>query len=213
MTRVNVFVEGQTEETFVRDVLYPYFANQNIWLTAILAQTSPGYKGGIVSYAKVKNQVTRLCRMDTAAYVTTLIDYYGLPTDFPSFSSGGQGNAQQRVNFLERAFAQDIGERNFLPYLALHEFEALLFCDPVKFQDWFDDQRAINKLKEAMESVTNPEEINNSPHTAPSKRIIEALPAYKKTLHGPIIAEEIGIDSMRRQCPHFNEWIEKILVL
>ena len=83
MSRVLVFVEGQTEETFVRDLLVPYFAPLGIYLTPILAQTSPGHKGGIVSYGKVKHQVTRLCRQDHRAYVTTLIDYYGLPTDFP----------------------------------------------------------------------------------------------------------------------------------
>ncbi len=212
MIRVNVFVEGQTEETFVRDVLAPYFARQNIWLNAILAETSPGNKGGIVSYGKVKHQVTRLCRSDTGAYVTTLIDYYGLPTDFPSLAVA-QGNGIQKVQLLEQAFAQDVGERNFIPYLALHEFETLLFCDPAQFHDWFDDEQAVAVLEAVKASYGNPEEISNSPQTAPSKRILAAIPAYKKTLHGPMIAEEIGIDAMRNQCPHFNEWIKSIKLL
>ncbi|MBN0986115.1 DUF4276 family protein [Amphritea pacifica] len=209
MTRVYVFVEGQTEETFVRDVLGPYFERQRIWLTPILAETSPGYKGGIVSYGKVKNQVTRLCRKDKNAWVTTLIDYYGLPTDFPQFAQGNV-SAVQRVQHLEQALAQDISERNFLPYLALHEFEALLFCDPAQFHEWFDDERAVAVLETVKASYGNPEEINDSPQTAPSKRILAAIPAYKKTLHGPMIANEIGIDAMRDQCPHFNDWIKSI---
>ncbi|WP_415883840.1 DUF4276 family protein [Neptuniibacter sp. QD34_54] len=209
MTRVNVFVEGQTEETFVRDVLAPYFTRQGIWLNAILAETSPGNKGGIVSYGKVKHQVTRLCRSDSGAYVTTLIDYYGLPTDFPSFAIA-QGDAMQKVQLLQDAFAHDISERNFLPYFAMHEFEALLFCDPVKFEDWFDDQRAVARLEEIKANFATPEEINNSPETAPSKRILAVIPAYKKTLHGPMIAEDIGIDVMRAQCPHFDGWIRSI---
>lgn len=64
MTRINVFVEGQTEETFVRDTLAPYFIRHGLYLNPILAQTSRGYKGGIVSYGKVKNQVIRLCKTD-----------------------------------------------------------------------------------------------------------------------------------------------------
>ncbi len=212
MIRVNVFVEGQTEETFVRDVLAPYFARQHIWLKAILAETSPGNKGGIVSYGKVKHQVTRLCRSDAGAYVTTLIDYYGLPTDFPSFAVA-QGNGIQKVQLLEQAFAQDVGEGNFIAYLALHEFETLLFCKPAQFHDWFEDEQAVGILEAVKASYGNPEEINDSPHTAPSKRILAAIPAYKKTLHGPMIAEEIGIDAMRNQCPHFDEWIKSIELL
>ena len=83
MIRVKVFVEGQTEETFVRDVLAPAFAYKEIYFTPILAQTSRGHKGGIVSYGKVKHQIERLCKEDQQAWVTTMIDYYGLPTDFP----------------------------------------------------------------------------------------------------------------------------------
>ncbi len=30
LKRVNIFVEGQTEETFVREVLYDYFLGLNI---------------------------------------------------------------------------------------------------------------------------------------------------------------------------------------
>ena len=129
MSRVLVFVEGQTEETFVRDLLVPYFAPLGIYLTPILAQTSPGHKGGIVSYGKVKHQVTRLCRQDHGAYVTTLIDYYGLPTDFPAIDNQAQ-DVHQRVLQIEQVLQQDIDEPNFIPNLLLHEFEALLFLPP-----------------------------------------------------------------------------------
>ena len=212
MIRVNVFVEGQTEETFVRDLLLPYFANQGIYLTAILAQTSAGHKGGIVSYSKVKHQVTRLCRHDNKAFVTTLIDYYGLPADFPGLDSS-KGDAQQKVKELETAFAADINEPNFIPNFLLHEFEALLFCDPQKFADWLDDDAPVAKLEAIKDSFANPEQINNSPQTAPSKRILALVPEYRKTLHGPIIAADIGLDTIRSQCPHFNDWIKCLQAL
>lgn len=53
MIRVNVFVEGQTEETFVRELLYGYFQDKNIYLNPILVRTSTTGKGGVVSYAKI----------------------------------------------------------------------------------------------------------------------------------------------------------------
>lgn len=213
MTRVLVFVEGQTEETFVRDLLAPYFSNQELYLTPILAQTSPGHKGGVVSYGKVKHQLLRLCKQDSTAYVTTLIDYYGLPTDFPGYAVSPNLIAQQRVNLLEQAFGTDVNQTQFIPNLLLHEFEALLFCAPQKFADWLDDKAPIDALEAIKLEFCTPEHINNSPQTAPSKRIMALIPEYRKTLHGPMIAADIGLDAIRDQCPHFNNWIERLLTL
>ena len=36
MIRINVFVEGQTEETFVRDVLAPHYARLAIFMNPIM---------------------------------------------------------------------------------------------------------------------------------------------------------------------------------
>jgi len=212
MTRVLVFVEGQTEETFVRDLLVPYFSRLGIYLTPILAQTSPGHKGGIVSYGKVKHQLTRLCRQDQGAYVTTMMDYYGLPNDFPGLD-GHVPDAHEQVMRLELALQQDIGAPNFIPNLMLHEFEALLFSAPEKFAEWLDDQALLAPMAAIRGAFATPEHINNSPQTAPSKRILALVPHYKKTVDGPLIAEDIGLDAIRVQCPHFNNWIERLLAL
>ena len=212
MSRVLVFVEGQTEETFVRDLLVPYFSRLGIYLTPILAQTSPGHKGGIVSYGKVKHQLTRLCRQDQGAYVTTMMDYYGLPNDFPGLA-GRVADAQEQVMRRELALQQDIDAPNFIPNLMLHEFEALLFSAPEKFAEWLDDQALLAPMAAIRGAFATPEHINNSPQTAPSKRILALVPHYKKTVDGPLIAEDIGLDAIRAQCPHFNNWIERLLAL
>ena len=212
MSRVLVFVEGQTEETFVRDLLVPYFSRLGIYLTPILAQTSPGHKGGIVSYGKVKHQLTRLCRQDQGAYVTTMMDYYGLPNDFPGLD-GRVADAHEQVVRLELALLQDIDAPNFIPNLMLHEFEALLFSAPEKFAEWLDDQALLAPMAAIRGAFATPEHINNSPQTAPSKRILALVPHYKKTVDGPLIAEDIGLDAIRAQCPHFNNWIERLLAL
>ena len=64
----------------------------------------------------------------------------------------------------------------------------------------------------------NPELINNSPETAPSKRIIKAIEGDKKTHYnynkpktGKIVTKYIGIDELRSKCKHFDEWIEKLI--
>lgn len=213
LIRVKVFVEGQTEETFVYEVLVPYFSSRGIYLTPILAQTSKGHKGGIVSYGKVKHQVERLCKEDSSAYVTTLIDFYGLPTDFPGINEKeyqNKNDAFEKTAYLEIAFENDINQKNFIGNLMLHEYEAFLFCDPSKFEYWLDNAAPIAKLLEIKKTFISPEHINNSPQTAPSKRILSIMPNYKKTIHGPLIANDIGLNEIRNQCQHFNEWLERI---
>jgi hypothetical protein len=74
MIRVYVMVEGQTEETFVRELLYQHFMDRGICLVPILFRTSREARGGIVSYGKVRHQVIRKCREDQGAVIPTLIE-------------------------------------------------------------------------------------------------------------------------------------------
>lgn len=212
MSRLYLLVEGQTEEAFVNELLVPHYARKGLYLMPIIVSTSPGHKGGVVSYAKVKPQIEKLCKQDTAAHVSTLFDLYALPGDFPGKASAdypAMGSGRQKAEFLEAALAQDIGQRNFIPNLLVHEFEALLFVRVEAFADWTDDDDVLEPLR-TVSATTAPEDINDSPQTAPSKRILVAMPGYQKTLHGPLIACEIGLDAMRTGCPHFSQWVERI---
>jgi len=213
MTRVYLLVEGQTEEAFVRELLEPHYARLGLYLTPIIVRTSPGHKGGVVSYAKIKLQLQRLCRRDANAHVSTLFDLYALPSDFPGKQDAeyfAKGSGYQKASFLETRLAEDIGQANFIPNLMVHEFEALLFVDTRKFAEWTDSNRTVISLGDQAQKYPTPEDINDSPESAPSKRIQKAMPSYQKTVHGPLIACEIGLDAMRKTCPHFNEWLMKL---
>lgn len=210
MSRLYVVVEGQTEEAFVSNLLVPHYARLGRYLTPIIVSTSPGHKGGVVSYAKIKPQIVRLCKQDTAAWVTTLFDLYALPGDFPGRTAPGypaQASGSARAQYLEAQLRQDIAEPNFLPNLLVHEYEALLFTQPAQFAQWTDDANVPVTLTQAVEHAGSPEDVNDSPHTAPSKRILAVMPSYQKTFHGPLIACDIGLDAMRQACPHFHEWL------
>jgi len=212
MSRVYLLVEGQTEEAFVNELLASHYAKQGIYLTPIIVSTKPGYKGGVVSYAKIKRQIDTLCKQDAGAHVTTLFDLYALPKDFPGKSSPAYlhaGTGKRKAEFLEAELAKDIGHQNFIPNLIVHEFEALLFVQIDAFEQWTDDDRVLEPLR-AVRRTTSPEDINDNPLTAPSKRILAAMTGYQKTFHGPLIACDIGLDAMRQACPHFSEWLQKI---
>ncbi|WP_278190052.1 DUF4276 family protein [Dickeya dianthicola] len=150
-----------------------------------------------------------------ATRIISGIDYYGLPTDFPGHDDNPVQNADiyVRIGRLEQAFKQDINQPNFLANFIVHEYEALLFCQPEKFIDWIDDGDPVKRLLAMKAEFSTPEKINNSPQTAPSKRIRAVIPTYKKTLHGPLIAADIGLDSIRQQCPHFHSWLQCIEAL
>jgi hypothetical protein len=211
MTRIYLLVEGQTEEAFVKELLSPYYANISLYLTPILVSTRPGYKGGLVSYVKVRPQIERLCKQDAQAHVTTMFDLYALPGNFPGKTDpewGHQRTGHKKAIWLENAVARDIGQRNFIPYIQVHEFEALLFVQPQSFAEWADEA-VVQTLFSARQS-TAPEDINDCPMTAPSKRILAAMPEYQKTVHGPLIACDIGLDAMRMECPHFDAWLKKL---
>ena len=103
-----------------------------------------------------------------------------------------------------------MNEPNFIANLMVYEFEALLFVQPEKFSDWTNSQQIVKQLLNIAQSYETPEQINDSPQTAPSKRIKSLMPEYQKTFHGPLIAADIGLDALRRACPHFNAWLLKL---
>lgn len=213
MNRLYLVVEGQTEETFVRELLAPHYARNGLFITPIIVRTSPGHKGGVTGYGKVKVQLNRLCKQDRHANVSTLFDLYGLPSDFPGKNLAGfpsTGTGEQKAVFLEARLAEDINEPNFVPNLMVHEFESLLFVKPEAFGYWVDSRELVDSLAAIASAHETPEHINDSPQTAPSKRIMKLMPEYKKTFHGPLIAADIGLDSLRLACPHFNGWLLRL---
>ncbi len=213
MMRVYLLVEGQTEEAFVRDLLVPHYSRVGLYLTPILVRTSPGYKGGVVSYARIRPQIQRLCRQDAGAHVSTLFDLYALPQDFPGKTAAAypaHGSGRQKATFLEAQLAQEISQTNFIPHLMVHEFEALLFVQPDQFAAWTDNPAVVASLANDAQAHATPEDIDDSPQTAPSKRILSVMPGYQKTVHGPLIACEIGLDALRAACPHFHAWLQTL---
>jgi hypothetical protein len=214
MPRVLILVEGQTEEAFVKEVLRPSLEGRAIYLIPTLAVTkftkSGGrFKGGVTSYEKVKSDLRRLLSDTRAAMVTTMLDYYGLPDDFPGMSTRRPGDCYQRVMHVEEEFKKDIGHPRFEPYLALHEFEALLFADPAKSAFIFGTSQVL-ALERHRELSGGAERIDEGPATAPSKRIQKVFPAYQKVLHGSLAAAEIGLPTLRRECRHFDAWVTKL---
>ena len=120
---------------------------------------------------------------------------------------------------METAFAEAINDDRFIPYIQLHEFEALLFCGIEHLAKRYPGcEKRCEQLRKDLEKAGNPELINNSPETAPSKRIIKAIEGdkkrhynYNKPATGKDVTKNVGMDELRTRCKHFDEWIEKLI--
>ena len=218
MKFVHILVEGQTEYEFVNELLKDYFHSIGIYLNAIIIKTKnsiggkPAYRGGIVSYYKVQSAIVDILRDSGVSLVTTMIDYYHLPTDFPNFNDkkAKTGALYDRVDYLETKFSDAINHHKFYPYFSIHEFEALLFAKPEIIAQEIPNlnPNILKTLQDIKARYTNPEHINLD--IPPAKHISNLIPEYQKAQDGLLIAIEIGIDTMRKECPHFDSWLTKI---
>ncbi|MCS7020913.1 MAG: DUF4276 family protein [Gemmatales bacterium] len=211
MKRILILCEGQTEETFVTRLLKPHlnqFDKEPIPTILVTKKLKSGheFQGGITSYTRVRRDVYHLLRDSNAVCITTMLDYYGLPADFPGKKTLSAQTPYDRVAHLELAFAQDIDNPRFRPYLMLHEFEALLFVQPAVIPEAL----GVSPAGVTFNNITqfnSPEEIDDGQQTHPAARIKQVLPSYRKALDGPRIVERIGLGQIRARCPHFHEWL------
>jgi hypothetical protein len=217
VTRLYVVVEGQTEESFVASVLAPVLWESDVHPTPILLGP-PGQKGGGASYARVSRDVRLLLKQDHGAYCSTMIDLYGLGEGFPETPPPSHLNNLEKVRHIERAFKDDICKRipgfrtdlRFIPYLQLHEYEGLLFSDPQGLANGINQPQLVRQFQRIRDEFGSPEDINDDPTSAPSKRVLAVYPSYRKVIEGTIAAQSVGIATIRRECQHFREWLETL---
>ena len=206
MKRLAVSVEGQTEESFVNTVLADHLRPLKVEPTPILVGLARGGRGGDISVGRLAADMARLYwNFDR---VTSLVDFYGF-----------RGKESRTVDDLEQLLCKEIqtrvsdswDQRKVVPYVQKHEFEGLLFSDVSAFRAVTDASEAdVVRLGRIRSNFPTPEDINDSPDTAPSKRIAKVIPRYGKVLHGPLVAEEIGLTTIREQCPRFGNWISRL---
>ena len=216
MIRVHVICEGQTEEMFVKELLQPEFSAKSIYLNPMLVG-KPGHKGGNFKFERLLTDVRNHLLSDRASYCTTFFDFYGLPTSFPGKSVATnladiESKAETVKAALCQALAEKLGEevmRRFIPFVQMYEFEALLFSNPTAFAESIGKPELKQALLGISAECATPEHINDSPQTAPSKRIEQLIRGYeKKPTMGNLAAIGIGLASMRQQCKIFSQWLD-----
>jgi hypothetical protein len=221
MIELVVIGEGYTERRFVTDVLAPALVRNGIRATPRLIGTSSGSRGGALNRDRVRRFARNTLRERRDTFVTTFFDLYGLDSTFRAVEDSRGKPPGDRCRLVEQGLHEDVvtdascRPDRFLPHVQPHEFEALLFSDVRRLCEaesgWEVHE---NALREVCADYPNPEWINDSPHSAPSKRLEKTLsPRYRKVDHGPRAAAKIGLDKIREKCPHFGQWFQRISTL
>lgn len=215
--RLIIIVEGASEQEFVNKILKPYFYSKGIFdISAFQIKHS---KGGLSKYSHLKTDILN-CIYQPNTIITTLIDFYGLPSDFPEFNQVKTIQSKnEKVEFLEKAIKEDLENsqnqkfENFIPYIQLHEFEAIIFSSKESIYNNFEIHK-VNKpeIDKIFTEFTNPEEINDNPNTAPSKRLLKSIPSYNKIVDGIMILENAGLSKILEKCNRFSLWLKEIVL-
>ena len=225
MSRILVHVEGQTEEDFVNSVLGPHlvsvgYSTVSARLIGNVRQRSK--RGGVRGWPEVRRGIVNHLKADRECFATTMVDYYGLPQGGDKGWPGrrravGQGGLSDPQVVEDAILAdvvahmpKDFDRLRFVPFVTMHEFEGLLFSDCSQFAKEIGRPQLAGRFQEIRDGFQTPEEIDDSPETAPSKRVGALVPGYQKPLMGVLAASAIGLDMMRAECPHFRGWLERL---
>ena len=206
-------VEGKTEQIFIQSMVSPSLWTKGIFMTPIIA-SKPGQKGGDIKFSRIKRDIELHIKQRRDTHLTLFLDYYGLKSDWPGYlesrkkrTSGEKAKTIKNATMdaVKNMFGEYEATKRFIPYLSMHEFEALLFSDPSVLSSHLNV--SASKIDRILESCGSPEQINDSQQTAPSKRLFSLSTRYKKTTTGITIASEIGLKKIRECCPIFNAWL------
>jgi uncharacterized protein DUF4276 len=225
MSRLLVHVEGQTEEDFVNEVLRDHLVHkgyESVSARIVGNARLRRKRGGIRAWPTVQRDIVNHLRQDPGCIATTMVDFYGLPESgdgaWPGRSQAKQGNTRSKARCVEAALLESVrnemgrgfDQKRFVPFVVMHEFEAILFSDCAAFG------RGIGRpdMKSAFEGIRtqfkNPEEIDDSPESSPSRRVQDLIEGYEKPLLGTLAVLEIGLQKIRESCPHFADWVETL---
>ncbi|MGB2606667.1 MAG: DUF4276 family protein [Candidatus Sulfotelmatobacter sp.] len=225
MARLLVHVEGQTEEAFVNELLREHLIGvgyESVSARIVGSARLRQRRGGIRPWPSVRKDIINHLKEDAGCVATTMVDFYGLPRDgdgaWPGRAEAVAAQAQHKATLVEAGLAADlarqVGEQvdpsRFVPFVVLHEFEGLLFSDCVAFAQGIGRMDLAPHFKRIRDAFATPEDINDSPDTCPSKRVIDLVSGYEKPLFGTLAAIEIGLARIRAECPHFDEWLQNV---
>lgn len=213
MKRIVFIVEGDTEIQFVQNKIIPYLQERcgyHIPMNAqkITTNKKKNCKGGNVGIEYLRNEIRKIAASGDT-FITTLLDFFRLPNDFPNYTTD-KTKVTEIEQGLTATMTDIVSHNHFLPYIQLHEVEALMFIKVEAFELLINEDRQRQELQSIIAKYPNPEDINGGRETAPSKRLEKIFPTYNKVADSGLVFDELSIDEIRNKCHRFNNWLENI---
>ncbi len=221
MKHLYLTVEGQTEATFALTLLQSHLTAFNVYLWPPRFTGPYGRRAGRIPRGGMFNTFRHALEdmrrwlkeiPSPDARFSMMVDLYHLPHDFPGYAQAMElSDCYEQALTLEQAIALEIGDLRFIPYLQVHEFEALVLSAPEQFADWFEGRnRALTALAAECQPFDTPERINHGQHSHPKFRIQKHFDDYDENIHGPLLTEAIGLSILRQRCSHFGQWLARL---
>lgn len=207
--RLVFIVEGDCEIILIEKLVIPFLVNKGISMAmnvqTITTNRKQHKKGGVTNYELLRNEIKKTLSQGNV-FITTFLDFYGLPTNFPSYTTDSR-----KIQDIENAISKDFDNApHIIPYIQRHELESVFFSKRDGLEFVINDINAMKEVDKIIHKYPNPEDINNSPQTAPSKRL-EKIFNYQKTTDSDDILDFITINDIMSKCPRFNAWIQKLI--
>jgi hypothetical protein len=224
MREVIVLCEGKSEQLFCRTVVTPHLHEQGVDVRPRLGG-KPGRTrhGGIAHWPVFKGELIKLAKERADRHVSVLVDYYGMPLNWPGRREASSKPVSERGSHVEEQLRADWPDEfadRFIPCVQLHEFESLLFVDPevtalsIAFATGVERPRVVGELARIKrECGGDVERIDDAPETTPSHLLRELIPGYIKVAWGVPAAGEIGIEALRNGCAWLNRWLRALEAL
>lgn len=214
LRQIAVVVEGQTEETFISQVLNPYLGD-GVHLQPIITHTKrvasgAAFRGG-GGWRGYRDRLQRLVHERQWHLVTTMIDFYAYPSDAPGHDCHGPGPHRPRscVRVREGAMRDDI-PGTWLPFVMLHEFETLIIAAGATMPSVLGDVTAPRAFTGIISAAGEAELVNDGRDTSPSKRVREIVPRYRKAQDSVDILLSCDLAAVLAACPGFAAWIRQL---
>lgn len=184
MTRLLIHVEGETEETFVNEVLGPHLCSRGYTRVGARLMGNARQRdrrGGIRPWSATREDIVTHLKEDRQCLASCMVDYYALPQSaergWPGREVAGRLPFPQKAPTIENALIEDISKamgktfdaRRFLPFVMMHEFEALLFSDCERFAQGIGRPDLAPRFQQIRNDFETPEEIERFADHGPLK--------------------------------------------
>lgn len=208
MINIYFIVEGYTEQKFIEDALIPYLDHRNTLNYNYLNLNGTTKLDTLLKC--IKNSMPKY------DYVTTFIDLArsdGIKFDNYTTIMHQNIHSQEKSALLEQQLTSKIADivpqqqqHKFIAHIQPYEFEALCFADYHALCKTDPKiARHITQIEHELKKYNNnPESINNL--NFPSAR----LSKYNYIKKHSTFAVHCNINKIRKNCPHFNNWLLKL---